>query len=328
MQVAITGASGFVGQHLTRHLVGQGHDVRGLTRGEGGEARIRAAGGEPYLGDVRKPEALGALLEGTDAVVHLVAIIREYPGATFDSVIRGGTKHVLDAARGAGVRRFVHQSALGAVDDPEYPYLQAKARAEKAVMESGLAWTVLRPSILFGEGDHVFTLLAEMAEKAPLMPLIGEGEMKLQPLWVGDLARIVDRCLGDKATEGRVYELGGPEHITYRQMLEAAMDASGHRHALLPIPVAMMKFLARGMEWTMRSPPITYGELCILLRGDNVTDTGSVRREFGFEPKRLRDGLEYLQRPHARSDTELGPPPRAGAPPGTPHGREPRTGTF
>jgi uncharacterized protein YbjT (DUF2867 family) len=328
MQLAITGASGFLGQHLVRHFTTQGHGVRGLTRSREGAARIRAAGGDPAIGDVLRPDTLRPLVAGTDAVIHLVAIIRDYEGATFDQVIRQGTEHVTAAARDAGAQRFLHQSALGAVDDPGYPYLQAKWRGEEAVRRSGLDWTIFRPSILFGEGDHVFTLLAEMARTSPILPLIGRGDMKLQPLWVGDLARIMHRCLEDRATVGRTYDLGGPEHVTYREMLQAAMNASGHHHPVLSIPVGMMKWMARGMEWTMRRPPITYGELMILLRGDNVTERDSVRANFGFDPLPLREGLDYLRRAHAASDVGLGPPPGAGAPPGTPHGREPRTGAV
>lgn len=295
MRVAVTGASGFVGQHLVRHLASQGHEVRGLSRGGDGLARVRAAGGEAVRGDVTEPASLKPLVEGCDAVVHLVAIIRERGAQTFDAVIRGGAANALDAARNAGVRRFVHQSALGAADEPRYPYLRAKWQAEEAVRASGLAWTVLRPSILFGEGDHVFTLLADMAAKQPVMPVIGSGDMRLQPLGVGDLARIVERCLRDPATAGRTYDLGGPERVRYEDMVKAAMEASGHRRATVRMPVPLMRLAAQGMALVLREPPITPGELDILLRGDNVTDADSVRRHFGFEPRPFREGLGYLR---------------------------------
>lgn len=303
MRVAVTGASGFVGQHVVRQLTAQGHEVRGLSRGGEGLARIRAAGGAAFEGNVERPGTLAPFVQGTEAVVHLVAIIRERGGQTFDGVIRGGAWNVASAAKEAGVRRFLHMSALGAVDDARYPYLQAKWRAQEAVRASGLDWTILRPSLLFGAGDRVFTMLAEMARKQPLMPVIGRGDMRLQPLWVEDLARIVERCLADAGTIGKEYELGGPEPLRYEAMLDAVMEAAGKQRTKVHVPVPVMRVVAAGMGLAMREPPITPGELALLVRGDNVTDPDSVRKHFGFEPRRLRDGLDHVRGPRVPAAT-------------------------
>ena len=239
-------------------------------------------------------------------------------------VVVGVTSAVVAAAAGARVRRLVLQSHVGAVDDPERPRLQAKARAEAVVRASGVPWTILRPTLLFGEGDHVTALLVRLAREQPMVPVLGRGNALLQPLWVGDYGRVLLRCLEEPGFEGQVVDVGGPEHLTWDAFVDAVLRASGTSRPKLHIARGLANFLAQGMEWTMRAPPATRGELDLLFRGQDLTDPDALERRFGFKPRPFRDALGYLRAPGLpRSDTDLGPPPEAGAPPGTPHGREP-----
>ncbi len=291
MRIFISGGTGFVGGHVVRELLGRGHEARLLVhrRGPG------MAGTEQVLGDVTRIESFGDALEGCGAAVNLVGIIREYParGITFERLHVQATANVLAAAQAAGVRRFIQMSALGARFDAS-GYHVSKYRAEELVRDSGLEWTILRPSLIFGPGDSFISMLAGQLRHSPIVPVIGDGGYRLQPIHAEDVARCFALSLERPETIRRTFELCGNEPIRFTDLLDMIADALGRRKPLKArLPLWLMKLLVPVLE---RFPafPITSDQLRMLLE-ESVCDCGW-KTFFGFEPRNLRDEIgRYLK---------------------------------
>lgn len=291
--IVITGGSGFIGSRLVSRLLDGGRGVRVLARGQ--RKRELPEGVETARGDVVTGEGLPEAMSGIRKVVHLVAIIRESGGQTFRGVIREGTERLVEAAKVAGVEKVVYVSAIGAHDDPKYPYLHAKWEAERAVMFSGMKYVILRPSIVFGEGDEFINALAGLVRYNPIVPVAGNGKAKFQPIWVEDLVTCIVGCLEDDAHDGQTLEVGGPEHLTYDELLDAVKEALGKSRLKAHVPLLLMRPLAQVMEWVLPKPPVTPEQLKMLAL-DNIAETDSVMRNFGVQPRRLADSLDYIKR--------------------------------
>lgn len=309
-RILVTGASGFVGSHLVPELVSGDHVVLALVRGQSaGElvlGRLDPAGRsavELRTGDVERPETLVAALAGADAIVHLVAIARDLNrGADLRRVNTEGTRNVVAAARQAGVRRLVHLGALGVSDDPALHYASSKARAERIVAESGLDWTILKPSLLFGPGDGFFNIVADLVRMSPgIVPVPGDGRSRFQPLAVDDLARIARFAIERPETVGRSYELGGPRVWTYREIVAEVCAAMGRRRAIVPMPVPLIRLVAASAEAIHLPFPVATDQLR-QLRLDNVGPIDSVESGFGFAPRPMEGALVYLR--HRKRDQE------------------------
>ena len=302
--VFVTGASGFVGSHLTPALIDAGHRVLALVRDDNAAAVVERRLGpgrrgslETRRGDVTKPGSLPAGLAGADAVLHLAAVARDWDGgATVRLVNTEGTRNVLAAASTAGVRRFVHLGALGVIDDPSLHYASSKAKAMALVRESGLDWTILSPSLLFGSRDGFFNILAGLVRMSPgIVPITGKGDARFQPLAIADLARAAVMVLADDASIGREYLLGGPRHWTYREIMEEVLRGMGARRLLVPMPVAIIRLVA-GVSEAIRLPfPVATDQLR-QLRLDNTGPVDAVMAGLGFEPQPMEGGLTHLSR--------------------------------
>lgn len=312
--VLVTGANGFVGSHLVPALVDGGHHVLALVRDDDGAAQVqrRLAPGqrasvEIRRGDVTRPDSLPAALEGADAVLHLAAIARDWDGgATLRLVNTEGTRNILAASGAAGVRRFVHLGALGVIDDPLLHYASSKATAMALVRESGLDWTILSPSLLFGPRDGFFNILAGLVRMSPgIMPITGKGDARFQPLAIGDLAKATVLTLGDDATVGREYLLGGPRHWTYREIVEEVLRGMGKRRLLVPMPVALIRIVAGASEAVRLPFPVATDQLR-QLKLDNTGPLDCVRSGFGFEPQPMEGGLTHLRRRIADQEPAAG----------------------
>ena len=301
--VLVTGANGFVGSHVIPALVDAGHRVIALVRDDAaGDQVLRRlppasrAAVETRRGDVTKPDTLPAALSGADAVLHLAAIPRDRDGgATLRLVNTEGTRNILHAAADAGVTRFVHLGALGVRDEPDLHYGSSKAKAMVLVRDSGLRWTILAPSLLFGARDGFFNILAGLVRMSPgIVPITGKGDARFQPLAIEDLARTAVLSLADDATIGREYPLGGPRHWTYREIVEEVLRGMGRRRILVPVPVSLIRLVA-GLAEAIRLPfPVATDQLR-QLRYDNVAALDSVRSGFGFDPRPMEGGLAHLR---------------------------------
>ena len=291
--ILVTGGSGFIGSRVVARLADSGNGVRVLARGQRpAELPNRV---ETVNGDVLSGEGLSEAMSGIEKVIHTVAIIRESGGQTFEGVIRRGTERVVAAAKLAGVRKLVYISAIGAQDTLTYPYLRAKWWGERAVASSGIKYTILRPSIVFGVGDEFINALAGLVRYNPIVPVAGNGRAKFQPIWVEDLVTCVVACLDEEAHDGETLEVGGPEHLTYDEMVDIVKQALGKSRLKAHVPLALMRPLAQVMEWVLPKPPVTQEQLKMLAL-DNTTDTDSVTRSFGVQPRRLADSLDYIKR--------------------------------
>ena len=288
--IFITGASGFVGGHLVDYLLAKGHRLRCLARSDGAKKSLSAKGAEVISGDVTQVGTLHNVLNSDDFVVHLVGIIEEKGTTTFESVHREGTYNLVTEAKRAGVGHFFYQSALGAERNSWSSYLTTKAEAEEIVRQSGLRHTIFRPSLIIGPWDGFTRKLMDMLKYSPVVPIPGEGKAKFQPVYIKDWLRCMRRVLDEPENFAGMYEIGGPEYLTYREIVEHLSKAMGYKKPVFSIPMGFMKFSTSILERFLSSPPITSDQLR-LLQQDNIGVPEAVERYFGFAPMKFDDML-------------------------------------
>ena len=294
-RVFLTGATGFVGHAVIRALRAHGYAVRCLVR-RGSELDLRGLEAiERVEGDVLSPAALERDMEGCDTVVHLVGIIREEPAtlSTFERIHTQGTINVLEAAATTGVRRYVHMSALGVRPGARARYHRSKWAAEEAVRASPIPWTIFRPSIIYGRGDRFVNILAGLIRRYPVVPVIGSGQQRLQPVPVEHVAEAFARAVELPASVKHTYDVGGPDAVTMVQLLDligAALGRSRVRKAHAPI--GLVRPMARLLH---RLPgfPLTPDQL-LMLEEDNVCDPQPFYATFGLSPLPLATGLRAM----------------------------------
>ena len=281
--ILVTGCTGFIGSHTVHALVEQGFEVRCLARGTRDIDRLPKKRMTFAVGDVTDPDTLLEASEGIEAIIHLVGIIREKGEATFERIHVDGTRNVIEAAKAQGVRRLIYQSALGAREDGISRYETTKWQAEELVRGSGLQWIITRPSVIVGKWGEFAGILKDLVCKTPLVPVIGSGGYKLQPMYVGDLTEAFVRMLRDDSLWGKTYEFGGPEQLTFNRMLEITKEVFGVRKPLIHLPLSLMKPVIRTMQSITHRFPITSDQLAMLAE-DNVTDHNALTDVFGIEP--------------------------------------------
>ncbi len=295
MRVLVTGGSGFVGNWVVAELLARGHQVRALLR-PGSEKKLKAAEQvEVVPGEVMSPETVARAAAGCEAAIHLVGIIREFPGRgiTFERLHYEATVTVLEAARAAGVWRYLQMSALGARPAPADPYHTTNHRADEYVRLSGLAYTIFRPSVIYGPEDQSLNLFARQLRSFPVYPVIGDGRYELQPVPVWTVAQAFARALELPDTENRLYEVGGPEPLTFNEIIDTLAAVLGRRVVKIHLPVWTMR-LAAGMFGRFAWFPLTSGQLRMLLEG-NTCDPTDFYRDFGLVPISFQEGLaRYL----------------------------------
>ncbi len=301
--ILVTGASGFVGRHAVPALLAAGHQVVAMVRtptaGEAVLGRLpagRRVAIETRIGDVTQAETLPAVMAGIDAVLHLVAIPRDFDGgARLRHVNLDGTRAIIAAMQVAGVRRLIHMGAMGVVDDPNLHYASSKAKAEGLVRDSGLDWTILKPSLQFGEGDGFFNIVAGLVRTSPgFVPVPGDGNARFQPIHVDDVAEVVIRSLADPTTIAGAFELGGPRYWTYREITREVLAALGKRRLIVPVPVPLIGLVAGTAERLRIAFPVATDQLR-QLRYDNIGPLDVIPTRFGFEPRTMEGALGYLR---------------------------------
>ena len=243
MDILVVGGTGFVGTHLCRELVERGHEVTALSRTPDGAP----AGVETITGDVTAFDSIQGAFEGRTGVVNLVALSPLFKpdggDEMHDVVHRQGTENCVRAAEEHGVERFVQLSALGADPNGATAYIRAKGRAEERVRDSALDWTIFRPSVVFGEGGEFVSFTKRLkrlfAPGVPVYPLPGGGKTRFQPVWVGDLVPMIMAALDEQDHVGQTYEIGGPDTLTLREVVELVYEAEGKSVSVVGLPMAL-----------------------------------------------------------------------------------------
>ena len=301
MTTVVFGGSGFLGRRLVRRLAGDGLTVRVAVRHPAPARRILNAAGLDRVmvqrADVRDPAAVAAAIAG--AVVNAVSAYVERGGETFEAVHVRGAEIVARGAAAAGVARLVLVSGIGADPQSRSPYIRARGRGERAVQREFPSATIVRPSAMFGPGDALFGTLADLARLFPMLPLIGAGRTRLQPVYVEDVAEAVARMLADPATAGRTYETTGPDVYTLRGLVGITLRLIGRRRLLVPVPFAIAEVVARLFE-LLPNPPLTTGQVD-LLRMDNVASgTLPGLQDLDIQPKAVAEIVPaYIRWPRA-----------------------------
>lgn len=228
-------------------------------------------------------------------VIHLVGIIEEKGGVTFRSIHVEGTANLVNEARRAGVRHFFYQSALGADRNSWSGYLKTKAEAEEIVKTSGLCYTIFRPSLIIGAWDGFTKKLLDMLKISPVIPIPGEGMAKFQPVYIKDWLKCLNKVLDDPGGYVSTFDIGGPEHLTYREIVETLSESLGRRKPAFSVPMGLMKLSAVFLGTVLSSPPVTLDQLR-LLEQDNICDPDTIEKNFGFTPVRFKDALKEFVR--------------------------------
>ena len=294
MTVLVTGATGFLGRHVVQQLLETNHEVRVMVRSPGSESVLQTPPTDVCYGNVTDPDALAEACRGISEVIHLVAVIRGGP-RQFDAINRQGTANVVAAAREAGsVRRFVHLSAVGAANVPRLRYLHSKWLGEQEVVNGGLPYAIIRPSLIFGPGDEFTNAIAALVRSLPITPVIGSGNNRLQPIHVEDVARCVTLSLSGNIRGNRIVEIGGPEQLSYSEIIRTVARVMGRRRLLVNVPLWKMRLPIALMEMLTPRAPINRAMLqLITLR--NVAEPDSVERVFGFRPRTFAGNIDHVK---------------------------------
>ncbi|HEY2482887.1 MAG TPA: complex I NDUFA9 subunit family protein [Caulobacteraceae bacterium] len=279
----VFGGSGFVGAQVVRALAKRGYRVRVAARQPGRAYRLRMLGDVGQIdivqANVRDDASVARALDGAETCVNLVAVLYETRRQTFEALHVEGAARIATTARVEGATRLIHISALGASADSSSAYARTKAAGESAVRDAFPGAVVLRPSVIFGPGDAFFNRFATMAASAPALPLIGGGQTRFQPVFVGDVAAAVAAALADPASAGQTYELGGPEIYSFEALMRLTLAVIERRRLLAPIGFGLASRLGKLGDLIARSgfiaPPLTSDQV-ELLRTDNVVSAGAI----------------------------------------------------
>lgn len=307
--VTVFGGSGFIGRYVVKRLANQGARVRVAVRDAEKAKFLKPMGAvgqiAPFAVNISNERLVRQAVDGADDVINLVGILAENGSQSFSRIQAEAPGVIAEAAKAAGVERFVQMSSIGASAESDSKYAQSKAMGEAAVKAAMPNAAILRPSVVFGPEDDFFNRFAAMARFAPALPLIDGGGTKFQPVHVGDVAEAVMVALRSEDAAGKTYELGGPHVMTFKEVLEYVMAETGRKRLLLPVPSAFLRPLAGLME-CIPGAPLTRDQL-IQLQTDNIVSEGSESLDaLGIKPTgisavapaylvRFRDGGQFAR---------------------------------
>jgi uncharacterized protein YbjT (DUF2867 family) len=294
--ILVAGGTGFVGSGIVRELAHRGKPVAVLTRNA-----AKAATRFPHIeveyreGDVRYPAGLAAAVQGAEVIIGCVQfpnspIENQRRGYTFEETDAAGTERLVEAAKAAGVQRYIYVSGAGAAADANYHWFRAKWRAETAVRDSGITYVILRPSWVYGPEDRSLNRFLGLSRYLPFVPIIGVGSrQRLQPVFIDDLGWAVAEAVDNQAADNKVFEIGGPEVLTMQEIVRTGLEILGRRRFLLPVPKTLMKAQASLLRFLPR-PPLTPDAIDFITM-DGLADSSELVETLGLRLTPLRDGL-------------------------------------
>lgn len=309
--VTIFGGSGFVGRHVVRALAKRGYRIRVAVRRPDLAGHLQPLGNVGQISfvqaNLRYRKSVDRAVDGADHVINCVGVLFESGRNTFEAVQDFGARAVAEAARATGAT-LTHISAIGADASSQASYARTKGRAEAAILETLPAAVILRPSIIFGPEDGFFNKVAEMARFSPVLPLIGGGKTRFQPVYVTDVAEAVARSVDGKLTGGTIYELGGPQVLSFRECLDIMLKTIDRKRSFVSLPFGIASLMGSVASLVpFITPPLTADQV-VLLKSDNVVSAkaeaeGRTLAGIGIEPTMLESILPtYLvrYRPHGQ----------------------------
>jgi uncharacterized protein YbjT (DUF2867 family) len=293
-RVLVTGSTGFIGRVVTRVLAGRGHSIRLLIRPSPRLPRLPVPRVEAVVASFQDEGGIRAAVSGIDAVIHLASAEGERRRRDLFSTDVEGTRMLLAQAKVAGVKRFIYLSHLGADRGSAYPFLQAKGIAEHAILESGISSLILRSSLVYGAGDSFTNAIAFLARLLPAVFFIPEMDTHMQPLWVEDLAACLEYCLAEDRYFGEVLPIGGPEHLSFEQIVETVLDAVRAPRMIVPVWPPLARLSLWCMDWALPHSPFTPFWLDYLAV-PSTCEANSLSRLFGLKAASLRESIGYLR---------------------------------
>ena len=300
--ILVTGASGYVAGHTLRVLntlktqktLGTDVRVKGLVRSPERADKVRALGAEPVIGDVTDPASLARAMEGVQQVIHLAAVNRDRGEVTMERVNAQGTINVVEAAKKAGVKHIINLVGLGADPKRPFPLAYTQGRGVEAIIASGIPYTILEASVIFGPGDEFLNTLAGLARIPPFMIVPGDGKTKFQPIAVQDVATCLAYSLSRPEVINRRLQICGSEVITLEGIIDAILAELQVRRVKIHVPVGLLKPAVAIMDAVLPKPPVT-PSLLAQLGVDNVATDNATTRTFGVQPIRLREGIGFVR---------------------------------
>ena len=292
MRVAVTGATGFVGRNLVDRLLQDSHEVTIVANRRSG-ANLFSDRVKYARASVHNALDLQDAFCDSQAVFHLVGIIAETRKNTFKTTVEQGTKNVISACRQNNIETIIYLSALGTSEDAESKYFKTKWAAEQSVKNSGLNWTIFRPSIIYGRSDGFLTMMSKIIKLSPFVPIFGDGKYRLQPVYIGDLVEAMAKSLTNKECQGETIEIGGAEPLEYVEIINSIKKALKKKRMNLFIPMAVIKPVAVLLEKILKPAPLTTDQLIMLEKG-SVCDLSKMKRLFEIEPVGFDEGLKKV----------------------------------
>jgi len=293
--ILVTGGNGYVASYtITQLKKNTTQSIRALIRNESQSAKIREQGAEPFIGDVTDPESLKRACEGVDRIIHLAAVNRDKGTVTMQRVNAEGTINLVNAAKNAGVKHIVQLVGLGADANRPYPLASSQGIGVDYLMTSGVPYTILEASVIFGAGDEFLNTLAGLARIPPVMIVPGDGQSRFQPIAAQDVAACAVKSLSLPAALNQRLQICGSEIFTLEQIIDAIMAEMGIRRIKVKMPVPLLKIAVNIMDKTLPKPPVT-PSLLAQIGVDNVATNNTTESVFGIKPIKLKEGIGFVR---------------------------------
>lgn len=292
--ILVTGAAGTIGSELVRGLLARGFLVRALLLpNDPFASRLSALGCERFEADITRPDSLKGAFEGVDTVYHLAAVVLARDPAVFEQVNVGGTRHVAEAAAASGVGHFIHVSSASVVYPRTTPYSRSKRACERIVQAAFPGrFTLVRPTLVYADqGGQEFDLFLAALKRFPIVPFIGRGRARKRPVHVRDLTEGLVAIAGNRRTYGKTYNLSGGEAVSMRELARLMLAREGMAKPFLPLPVALCRAFAWGLERLSSNPPLTTSSVAGVTQ-DADLDPSEAMADLGYRPIGVREGLE------------------------------------